>query len=259
MSQASFVSFSLVNKACYAVQEEASRWTKILQRTGSLQCVCQIAIVPHGSKWKASGDKYTWLDEVYGECHPRDKILYDDPDEPFRPFEEEKDRAWLPVAGLVGLLSHLSDLVFTLDCTYPPCLLRVLHKRHPQCHLHIYNFRFRSLQEPVVGPHELAIATLTSPCLHGISYGEDNKRTTKPYPRPIEKDAVSIHFFCGVSFSPQMVSRGRYITHRSMNMAQAPEKISNADWLPQWSSSNVMSKLYCISRQIRQMERIREI
>ncbi|KUI54538.1 hypothetical protein VP1G_10669 [Cytospora mali] len=77
--------------------------------------------------------------------------------------------------------------------------------------------------------------------------------------RPIEKDAVSIHFFCGVSFSPQMVGRGSYITHRSMNMAQAPEKISNANWLPQWPSSNLMSQLYCIGRQIRQMEKIREI
>lgn len=187
----SLVSLSCVSKTCYAaakvwlfrrirlqvtvtdpaqLQQEAVDWADLLRRTQSQDHVRQVAIVPQGShrdRKELDNENDTWLDEVYGEDQGTEADLRYDRDEPFPPVGEEENKAWLPVAGLISLLSHIGDLVYTPNYMLPPCLLRALHKHHPQCRLHIYRFRFKSLHEPTVDPQELDIAT--SPCLHSIT------------------------------------------------------------------------------------------
>ncbi|ROV98029.1 hypothetical protein VMCG_06976 [Cytospora schulzeri] len=197
----SLASFSLVNKTCYAsakvwlfrsirlqvtvtdpaqLNQEAVKWTKILQRTQSQRHVCQLSIVPRGGSEQARNDKsHSWLDQTWQSIdHEQQQSPRYEGNEPFKPIEEEEDRAWLPVAGLIKLVSYLKDLVYEPDYTLPPCLLRVLHEQHPQCRLHIFWFRFKSLHEPTVDPHELAIAR--SPCLHKITVRYFSWEDTRP-------------------------------------------------------------------------------
>lgn len=184
----SLVSFALASKACHDVakvwlfhniqlevnttdptqlQQEAGKWTETLQRTRSQHHVRQVHIVLQSSEWKLNNNGYSGWDEVYetGRYRSEDSVLLGDGE--FKPVDQETDRAWLPVADLIGLLSHVTDLVYTLAHTLPPCLLRVLHEQHPQCRLHLHRFRFKSLHEATIDPHEMAIAT--SPCLYSVT------------------------------------------------------------------------------------------
>lgn len=79
----------------------------------------------------------------------------------------DENSAWAPVVDLVKIIPHLAELVYDCRNQFPPGLLDVLHKSHPQCRLSHLQFQLRSLRREVLNPHELAVAT--SPCLHSIS------------------------------------------------------------------------------------------
>ncbi|KAK8029792.1 hypothetical protein PG993_011083 [Apiospora rasikravindrae] len=79
----------------------------------------------------------------------------------------EEDKAWEPVVDLLKALPHLEDFVFTSEENqFPPSLLQALNVHHPACRLHLPFFRFRSLREDSIDPHELSI--VCSPLLHSI-------------------------------------------------------------------------------------------
>lgn len=186
----SLVSFSSVNKACNdaanvwlfrniqlyvyvdypaEVRENAIRWTGILQRAHGLGHVRQITIVCRDTEPEPNDESCFWLDHTYRRSDRKDGYPWYEPDEPFDPIVlgDEDDRAWLPVANLISLTSHLSDLVYRPKHMLPPCILKVLHDQLSNCRLHIDWFRLKSLLEPSLDPHELAI--VTSPCLYSIA------------------------------------------------------------------------------------------
>ncbi|KAI5196860.1 hypothetical protein E4T38_08315 [Aureobasidium subglaciale] len=76
------------------------------------------------------------------------------------------NEAWKPVADLLRQLSALTDLLYELPHQVPPCILDILHQYQPQCRLHLRTFALRSLDQPELDKHELAI--ITSPNLHAI-------------------------------------------------------------------------------------------
>jgi len=78
----------------------------------------------------------------------------------------EEDGAWMPLANLVRQLPALSDLIYACPSQFSPCLLQALHQHRHNCRLHIKTFSFRSLNQPDLDAHELALAT--SPCLYSV-------------------------------------------------------------------------------------------
>lgn len=185
---ASLASFASVNKACYAaanvwlfrtihlqvntnepaqLQEEATRWTETLHRAQSRHHVRRVLIVHQPWERKVNNEDFFETYKVYGgDYSPINEGVFGS-DGPFQPWDREKDSAWLPLAALIGTMSNVTDLVYMPVLTMPPCLLKVLHEQQPQCRLHLPRFRFKSLHEPTVDPHELGIAT--SPCLYSIA------------------------------------------------------------------------------------------
>ncbi|KAK3317121.1 hypothetical protein B0T19DRAFT_435900 [Cercophora scortea] len=83
------------------------------------------------------------------------------------------DEDWEPLARLLRRLAAVTDLVYACPGQFPPCLLRIV-RDSPQCRLHIYTFRLRSLTQAEIDPHELSIAT--SPNLHSIRARYDESR-----------------------------------------------------------------------------------
>ncbi|KAL2136740.1 hypothetical protein VTI74DRAFT_1781 [Chaetomium olivicolor] len=89
----------------------------------------------------------------------------------------QSNSSWRPLCVLVELLPALTDLVFICYRNQlPPCLLETLHNRSspPRLKLRLYYFNLRSLAEPEIDPHEMALAS--SPLLHHITvpYAETN-------------------------------------------------------------------------------------
>ncbi len=84
----------------------------------------------------------------------------------------EEDEAWKPLANLVRQLPALSDLIYACPSQFSPCLLQALHQHRPNCRLHIHTFSFRSLNQPDLDAHELALAK--SPCLYSVQVRYDS-------------------------------------------------------------------------------------
>lgn len=90
---------------------------------------------------------------------------------------QARDKAWMPVARLISMLSGLQDLVHACADQISPCLLTALHQHHPASRLHIPNFCLRSLIRPrneQMGIDQKDIdlnefALVTSPCLYSIN------------------------------------------------------------------------------------------
>ncbi|KAL4919280.1 hypothetical protein BDW62DRAFT_199891 [Aspergillus aurantiobrunneus] len=54
--------------------------------------------------------------------------------------EEQSERAWMPLAGLLAKLTGLRDLVYACERRLPECLLKALECQIPRCQLHIKAF-----------------------------------------------------------------------------------------------------------------------
>ena len=62
---------------------------------------------------------------------------------------------------------NITDLVLEIRSKLPPGLLEVLENHYPTCKLHLWNFRFKSLNDDATDPDERALAT--SPNLYSLS------------------------------------------------------------------------------------------
>ncbi|KAF2100240.1 hypothetical protein NA57DRAFT_54336 [Rhizodiscina lignyota] len=80
---------------------------------------------------------------------------------------EDALEAWNPLIYLLPKFQRLSDLIYNCDSKFPPQLLDTVSQHHPECKVHLRSFRFKSLNEPVTDPDELALAQ--SPLLHSLS------------------------------------------------------------------------------------------
>jgi hypothetical protein len=76
------------------------------------------------------------------------------------------DHAYKPVVDLLQRCPILLDLIYELEHQLAPCVLAALHQYRPDCRLHLRTFCVRSLMEPELDKHELALAS--SPCLRSI-------------------------------------------------------------------------------------------
>jgi hypothetical protein len=78
----------------------------------------------------------------------------------------EEDEIWAPVARLLSQTPCLKDLVYESETVFPPCVLRVLQERLPDCRLHHQTFKFRTLLWDVPDRLEMELATLQN--LHSV-------------------------------------------------------------------------------------------
>lgn len=74
---------------------------------------------------------------------------------------------WVPLATLIAKLQHLVELNYACVNQFSSSLLEALHRYHPSCRLNLNTFRFHSLINPEMDPHELEL--IRSPCLHGLT------------------------------------------------------------------------------------------
>ena len=127
---------------------------------------------------------------------------------------EEDDRAFRPLALFLQQLTGLSDLFWHCTKQLPPCVLAAVHEYLPTLRLHIQFFRLLTLDEEVIDPHELALAT--SPCLFSIrvihtgrdSYGRDdyNEEAALRLAAGLSPNLSEVVMFpCHAPNSPQLV------------------------------------------------------
>lgn len=150
--------------------------TERLQRTSSFHCVRRLTVT--GSLLLNTNDPGEVVPKLQG--YRFNGPLEDDGgnlDEPLSDWDldvfrsdcrgaDAADPPWRPLADLVKRLPVLSDLIFSSPDQLPPCLLQILSEKIPQCWLHLGFFRLRSLNDPEIDPHEIAL--ITSPRLRGL-------------------------------------------------------------------------------------------
>ncbi|QKX58921.1 uncharacterized protein TRUGW13939_06049 [Talaromyces rugulosus] len=59
--------------------------------------------------------------------------------------EEQVNEGWGPLASVIEKCNNLTDLIWSCENQFPPCLLRAIERKHPNCRLHLRLFRFHSL------------------------------------------------------------------------------------------------------------------
>lgn len=79
----------------------------------------------------------------------------------------DNDDAWQALVGLLESMPALTDLVYSCEEQFPPSLLRMLHRHHAHCRLHLNRYRLHSLVKANMDLHERNLAT--SPCLYAVS------------------------------------------------------------------------------------------
>jgi hypothetical protein len=91
------------------------------------------------------------------------------------------EKNWEPLIWLIGSMSRLTEMNYLLKNMFPKCLLEVIHKHHPNCHLNVWGRQWLQLREPGLegflstpnmvlelrDPFEMDL--LRSPCLHALS------------------------------------------------------------------------------------------
>lgn len=80
---------------------------------------------------------------------------------------ERATEMWKSFIAVLPHFKHLTDLVVQLPSGLPPGLLAAIEEHHPACRLHLWNFRFKSLQDNFTDSDERALAT--SPNLHSLN------------------------------------------------------------------------------------------
>ncbi|KAF2468411.1 uncharacterized protein BDR25DRAFT_305060 [Lindgomyces ingoldianus] len=77
------------------------------------------------------------------------------------------EHTWSPFIAALTRFKHLTDIVLQVQSRIPPGLMNTIERYHPNCRLHLRNFRFKSLHEEVTDPDERALAM--SKNLHSLS------------------------------------------------------------------------------------------
>lgn len=99
--------------------------------------------------------------------------------EPVIQESSEEDLAWTPIVDFLHANTRLKDLIYDCQSQFPPSLLKVLHKQHPQCRIHHLTFRLTTLSWDTPHPYEMELATSPSlfkvriPCAGSYSVGND--------------------------------------------------------------------------------------
>ncbi|KEQ72280.1 hypothetical protein M436DRAFT_65044 [Aureobasidium namibiae CBS 147.97] len=189
LSRHELVQFSLINKICWAasrprffhtvcvnfsspqtLEATVERWTAVLQSSDSFAAVEHLQVV--------AKDLYSLsLSQRLENCgdHPLDPWRFCAIDD--RSTRQLEHHAqWQKLEQLLKRLRGLRDLTWGCREQIPPCVLRYIHDRLPQCRLHMRNFSLRNLIQPPqvpidIDPHELEIAR--SPCLYSIAMKYD--------------------------------------------------------------------------------------
>lgn len=84
----------------------------------------------------------------------------------------DEDGAWKPLANFIQRLPSLTDIYYSSSNQFLPCLLEALHQYRPQCRLHLYSFKLRSIYDSDDDYCEFAL--VKSPCLYSISTRDHN-------------------------------------------------------------------------------------
>jgi hypothetical protein len=121
-----------------------------------------------------------------------------------KPVSLEEDAQWKPLADALEKMSGLQDFIFRVNEQLPPCLLQVLQRSLPNCRLHMPSFQFRSVQNSITDPHEIAIVSAPQLRTLGVLYESSEYYTNILAPS---------HQACDGRTSPQM--KEHIITYRS--------------------------------------------
>ncbi|KAL3496573.1 hypothetical protein BJX62DRAFT_232242 [Aspergillus germanicus] len=116
-------------------------------------------LVADEHEWNFSGSLYQDL------VATRDVIITYPPASPAVTCKAD---GWKPLADFLHTLVGLEDLFWFTRAQFPECMLQVLHRDLPQCHLHLKVFQLQGdlSEDGYVSDSEFTLAT--SPCLSSI-------------------------------------------------------------------------------------------
>ncbi|KFZ02497.1 hypothetical protein V500_00163 [Pseudogymnoascus sp. VKM F-4518 (FW-2643)] len=175
------------------LQDDLRRWSQVLSIGGRFRCVRRLKILggpkiqeegggvlqespgatvseqDEGGEEEKQDDNIQDYFEMHDFCKPsKSGIKFWEDDMPLL-HDEDSTEAWQPLAGLIGQLAGLQDLVWAYRSRLPRCILSVADAM--SCRLHMHSFYLSSLIQHRdhlrdVDPDEFALAT--SSCLYSI-------------------------------------------------------------------------------------------
>ncbi|KAF9891807.1 hypothetical protein FE257_003288 [Aspergillus nanangensis] len=106
-------------------------------------------------------------DSVFESGEPFEDLMSVNPcPQDLKYIDHKVEFPWRILARFIEKLSSLKELVYSCPETFPPCLLKTLHKHQSHCKLHVNFFLLRSCHNRALNTHEQAL--VSSPCLYSI-------------------------------------------------------------------------------------------
>ena len=153
------------------LHRDIQNWLRIFSRIGASVHVNTLTVsgflLPvqgeedEKESWELTDDNYYGEDEIDGHTFNL-TFTQDGPTE----VKPQEAAAWGRLAEFISAFQGLAELVWKSDNQFPPAILDVIHKHHPQCRLSVETFRWRTLNKETPSASEMALAI--SPCLHKI-------------------------------------------------------------------------------------------